>query len=218
MRVFWRAKLMGQFTGWLKGNKLMTDERFEQLLAFFKCLADANRLKIIGLLANEPTSVEDLAAALGLSASTVSHHLAKLAESGLVSARAQSWYNIYQLETEKLEDMARVLLAKETLPLVASEATEDAYARKVLKDHLAEDGRIWKLPTKQKELKVLLHHIMKAFEAGRTYTEREVNDIIARFNEDISGLRRDLIAEKLLARKIDGSAYWVNQQEAGTPG
>ena len=36
------------------------------LLEFFKALADANRLKLIGVLAHEPRSVEDLAAALGL--------------------------------------------------------------------------------------------------------------------------------------------------------
>ncbi len=47
----------------------------EELVAFFKVLSDANRLKIIGLLAHQPYSVEELAALLGLKASTVSHHL-----------------------------------------------------------------------------------------------------------------------------------------------
>ena len=47
----------------------------EELVTFFKALSDANRLKIIGLLAQQPYSVEELAALLNLKASTVSHHL-----------------------------------------------------------------------------------------------------------------------------------------------
>ena len=34
----------------------------DQLLVFFKALADANRLKIVGLLAQQPYTVEQLAA------------------------------------------------------------------------------------------------------------------------------------------------------------
>ena len=69
----------------------------EELVTFFKALADANRLKIVGLLAQQPYSVEELAAILGLRPSTISHHLSKLVEAGLVSARADSYYNVYQL-------------------------------------------------------------------------------------------------------------------------
>ncbi|MFN8401960.1 MAG: hypothetical protein U0V48_00135 [Anaerolineales bacterium] len=35
----------------------------EELVTFFKALADANRLKIVGLLAEKPYSVEELARA-----------------------------------------------------------------------------------------------------------------------------------------------------------
>jgi len=45
----------------------------EELLLFFKALADANRLKIVGLLAREPLSVEQVAAMLGIWPSTASH-------------------------------------------------------------------------------------------------------------------------------------------------
>jgi DNA-binding transcriptional ArsR family regulator len=64
-----------------------------EMLAFFKALADANRLKIVGLLAQRPYSGEELAALLGLKPSTISHHLSRLAQVGLVSARAEG-YNI----------------------------------------------------------------------------------------------------------------------------
>ena len=61
----------------------------EQLLTFFKAMADANRLKIVGLLAGQPYTVEQLAALLELRPSTISHHLMILSEAGLVSARAE---------------------------------------------------------------------------------------------------------------------------------
>ncbi len=83
----------------------------DEVLKFFKSLADANRLKILGLLAQEDLSVEQLAVMLNLRPSTVSHHLSKLSEAGLVSAKAMSYYNIYQFENKTLEAMAQHLLS-----------------------------------------------------------------------------------------------------------
>ena len=59
----------------------------DELVGLFKALADANRLKILGLLSQQPYSGEELAALLKLKPSTVSHHLSKLAEVGLVSTK-----------------------------------------------------------------------------------------------------------------------------------
>ncbi len=61
-------------------------ERTEELLEFFKALADASRLKIIGVLAQQPSTVAQLAVMLDLQPSTVSKHLSYLAHVGLVSA------------------------------------------------------------------------------------------------------------------------------------
>jgi DNA-binding transcriptional ArsR family regulator len=65
-------------------------EQTEELLTFFKALADATRLKIVGVLANGPSTVEQLAATLGLWPSTISHHLARLSEASLVARPAWS--------------------------------------------------------------------------------------------------------------------------------
>ena len=88
----------------------------ESLLEFFKALADPNRLKIAGLLAGQQLTVEQLAEMLNLRPSTVSHHLSYLSHAGLVSARADSYYNVYSLETAKLENMARQLLSARPSP------------------------------------------------------------------------------------------------------
>src|SRR3989304_4501021 len=92
------------------------------LLTFFKALADANRLKIVGLLSQEAYPVEQLAAMLTLRPSTVSHHLSRLAEAGLVSARAEGYYSVYSLEVRALEAMARRLRSREELPPAAAGA------------------------------------------------------------------------------------------------
>ena len=180
----------------------------ETLLAFFKALADANRLKLVGLLAEHEASVEELAALLDVSASTVSHHLSRLAEIGLVSARAEGYYSVYRLETGALESMAKRLLQEETLPEVAKDLDRKAYDRKVLKDYLREDGTIEKLPTNRRKLDVILRYISERFDFGKIYTEKQINAVIGALNEDISGLRRDLISVGYLERKRDGSEYW----------
>ena len=184
------------------------ENSFETLLAFFKALADANRLKIVGVLAQKETSVEELAVILGISPSTVSHHLSKLSEIGLVTARVDGYYNLYRLEESTLETMAQGLLAKETLPVVTQDLDRQAYDRIILIDYLNQDGTIRQLPTNKRKLDVILRYLVEQFDEGRIYTEKEVNQIIGALNEDISGLRRDLISVGYLARERDGSAYW----------
>ena len=184
------------------------EESFDTLLAFFKALSDANRLKLIGLLAQKESSVEELAAMLDISASTVSHHLSKLAEIGLVSAQADGYYNVYRLETDTLERLSQQLLSEKTLPEVAKDLDRKAYDRKVLKDYLNEDGSISQLPTNRRKLAVILRYIVEHFDFGKIYTEKEINQVIGALHEDISGLRRDLISVGYLDRERDGSAYW----------
>lgn len=180
----------------------------DTLLNFFKALADANRLKIVGLLAQGDLSVEQIAGMLGVHASTVSHHLSKLAKTGLVSARAEGYYSIYHLETKTLEGLSKNLLQREALNAVAEEVDMDAYDRKVLNTYLNPDGSIRAFPNQQKKLEVVLRHVVEAFDPEARYTEKQVNEILARFTNDISGLRRDLVDHKLLARQSGGREYW----------
>jgi len=182
------------------------DMAHEELLSFFKALADANRLKILGLLAQGRYSVVQLAEMLHLSPATVSHHLARLAEVGLVSARSESYYNIYQLESATLEAMAQRLLAREALPAMAAEVDLEAYDRKVLRDYAAPEGGLKTIPAQHKKLEVVLRHVVQAFEPGRRYSEKQVNDILGRFHEDTATMRRELVGHRLMARQA--GEYW----------
>ena len=178
----------------------------EQLLTFFKALADANRLKIVGLLAQQPYSVEQLAAMLNLRPPTVSHHLKMLSEAGLVSARAESYYNVYQLESNALENIVKSLGTQDRLPSMAAEVDLEAYDRKVLRDILLPDGRLKVIPAQRKKREVILRHILKEFQPGVHYTEKEVNEVLVRFHEDSATLRREMIAYKMMKR-AEGE-YW----------
>lgn len=184
------------------------DASMQELLEFFKALADANRLRILGLLARQPLTVEQLAEMLGLRPSTVSHHLQYLSHVGLVSARAESYYNVYRLEHAALEQMARRLLAQETLPGVAADVDMDAYDRKVIATFTAPDGRIKAFPAQRKKFEAILRYVLRAFEPGVRYSEKQVNQMLSQFHEDTATLRRELVSYGWLKRQGGGGDYW----------
>jgi hypothetical protein len=63
-------------------------------------------------------------------------------------------------------------------------------------------------PTQQKKLEVILRHVVKAFEPDTRYSEKQVNEILARFNEDTARLRRNLVDFGLMDRQGGGGDYW----------
>ena len=179
----------------------MSDATNSRLLVFFSALSDANRLKIVGLLAQDDFSVEELAEMLGLRPSTVSHHLSKLSKVGLVSARAESYYNVYHLNTDMLNSMARMILNEDTLPQLAEDVDLDAYDKKVISNYTRPDGSLKTIPSQRKKLEAVLRHVVGEFQRGTDYTEREVNDLLKPFHADTATLRRELIAARLMTRR-----------------
>lgn len=180
----------------------------EELVTFFKALADANRLKIVGLLAEKSYSVEELAELLKLKASTISHHLARLAEAGLVRAHSESYYNVYQLDRSVLEQKARSMFSQGELSSVAAEVDADAYDKKVVKDYARRDGSLKTLPSQRKKLEAILRYVVEAFEVGKHYSEKQVNEILAGYYEDTATLRRELVGFGLMQREGGGGEYW----------
>ncbi|GAA1375652.1 MULTISPECIES: DUF2087 domain-containing protein [Catellatospora] len=78
---------------------------------------------------------------------------------------------------------------------------------KVLRTFLDEHGRLTSMPAKAGKRRVLLEHIVAAFEPGVKMTEREVDAVLRAFYEtDWVSLRRYLIDTGLMAR-ADG-LYW----------
>jgi predicted transcriptional regulator len=183
-----------------------------ELVAVFKALADASRLKIVGLLARQPYTVEQLAAMLELKPPTISHHLAKLAEVGLVSARAEGYYNVYQLEKTALSDNMQRIFSSEQIAAAVAEVDMDAFENKVVKDFSLPDGHLKTIPAQRKKLDAVLRHVVKAFEPGVRYSEKQVNEILSRFHADTASLRRELVGCKLMQREGGGGEYWRVEQ------
>jgi ArsR family transcriptional regulator len=76
---------------------MATDKRLDTLETTFKALADATRLRIIGLLRAGEICVCDIHGSLGLPQPTVSRHLAYLRRSGLVATRKEGLWVHYRL-------------------------------------------------------------------------------------------------------------------------
>jgi ArsR family transcriptional regulator len=89
----------------------MTAEDAEATAALFKALGDPTRLRIVNLLAQNPDSVCvcELTPAVGLSQPTVSHHLKKLVQAGLLQREQRGVWAYYSLDRVGLERAASVL-------------------------------------------------------------------------------------------------------------
>lgn len=79
----------------------------EQQVRLLKTIADATRLRILGLLADRPHSGRELADALGLTAPTVSHHMQRLTEVGVATATPDATRRIYALNEALLRSVAQ---------------------------------------------------------------------------------------------------------------
>ena len=181
-----------------------------QALALFKCLADRSRLQILKSLAQEDMYVERLAERLGLTPPTISFHLKKLAEAGAVKAYKTQYYTMYALEKSVFMTSILDLIQEKSDDAELQKQRDEAYRKKVI-DTFFEYGKLRSIPTQTKKERIILEELVKSFESGRTYTEREVNIILADFHDDFCTLRRDMIGEKLLAR--DHQTYWRVDQE-----
>ena len=183
----------------------MDEDSTQTLARFFQALSDKNRLRIIGLLAERSRTGEELSDALGVGAPTISHHLRRLTEAGLVSAVPDQYYRVYSLRDEVLRETLARLADRSTLSRVGGSTPYYGFEAKVLRDFL-KDGRLTAIPRQRKKREVILRHFARQFEEGRVYSEAEVNDILARYHEDTATLRREMVSYGLLTR--EGGEYW----------
>lgn len=76
----------------------LTVEKAQRMSEFLGFLADTNRLRILSMLADQEMCVGDLAIALGMNESAVSHQLRTLRAIRLVSFRKQGRHVFYRLQ------------------------------------------------------------------------------------------------------------------------
>jgi ArsR family transcriptional regulator len=93
------------------GAPSLSDDQAEATARVFKALADPHRVKIINLLAisPDPVCVCEFTEPLGLSQPTVSHHLKKLVQTGLLEREQRGTWAYYSLNRDTLGRLAATL-------------------------------------------------------------------------------------------------------------
>ena len=170
-----------------------------QAIALFKCLADKSRIQILKSLMEEDMYVERLSERLNLTPATISFHLKKLMDAGAVKSRKEQYYTIYAINGDVFNVSILDILKEKSEEKSLLDERDEAYRRKVIESFF-EYGKLKSIPAQRKKELIVLEEIAKSFEPGREYTEREVNIIIADFNDDFCTIRRDMISEKILTR------------------
>jgi ArsR family transcriptional regulator, arsenate/arsenite/antimonite-responsive transcriptional repressor len=89
----------------------LSDDQAQATARLFKALADPARVKIVNLLATspEPVCVCELTEPLGLRQPTVSHHLKKLLDAGLLDREQRGTWAYYSLRRDALGGLAAAL-------------------------------------------------------------------------------------------------------------
>src|ERR671922_520468 len=78
---------------------------FDSFASVAAALANGRRAEIVDLLAQGERSVEEVAAEVGQSVATTSHHLRLLARSGLARSRREGNRVFYRLASERVADL-----------------------------------------------------------------------------------------------------------------
>src|SRR5919202_1895440 len=93
------------------GAAPLSDAQAEATARLFKALADPHRVRIVNLLATspEPVCVCEFTGPLRLSQPTVSHHLKKLVDAGLLTREQRGTWAYYALRPDALRGLAAAL-------------------------------------------------------------------------------------------------------------
>ena len=180
------------------GHSTSVEQNLEARAQLFKALGHPTRLLILNLVYIKPRHGEELAAILRLKPATISHHLSKLTDVGLLRSKKDQYYQTYSLVGDVLEKtLGQVVRLPQ--PGLTAEVKEDAYRDKVLRTFFKR-GRLTNIPAQLKKRIIVLEKIVQEFEPEREYPEREVNGILLDFHEDVATLRRGLISQGLMER------------------
>ncbi len=172
-----------------------TSMNSDELMNFMKSLADAERLKIAGLLGVEALTPTQVAERLGMKPSEAAHHLEQLVEAGLAHKEGSA----YRLNSQALEKLTRQVLAQSHPP--APEYEGDEFEVKTLRAYMTREGTLKAIPTQHKKLLVILNYLAKNFEVGVQYPEAQVNQVLRKYNEDTAALRRYMVDNGILKRE-----------------
>ncbi|SFA77329.1 MULTISPECIES: metalloregulator ArsR/SmtB family transcription factor [unclassified Bacillus (in: firmicutes)] len=187
--------------------------QLNRLVTFLKTMGDPTRVRVVALLANGPLHGQAIAGKLGLTPSTITHHLKKLREINVVYERRDKNTIYFYLNESVIRQQAKGLTQLfEKKEEKVDEVTEMNQERqKVLKNFFSNDGRLKSIPAQRKKKLMVFEHIVCGLKIGKKYEEKELNDYIKQFHEDYATIRREFIINQYMYR--ENSIYELNPQE-----
>jgi len=171
-----------------------------ELLSFMKSLADADRMKIAGLVGLEALTANQVAERLDMKPSEAAHHLEILVANRLAHKEGSA----YILDSQVFEKLTHQVLAQSHPP--APQYEGDEFMVKTLRSYINHDGTLKSIPTQHKKLMVILDYLARNFTPGVNYPESQVNQILQRYHEDYASLRRYMVDNGLMQRQK--GIYW----------
>ncbi len=90
-------------------HPILTDEALELVAARFRALSDPKRLRILNLLMQGESSVQDLADTAGLEQPSVSRSLAQLRREGIVGRRPEGNRAIYRIQDPTIIELCGIV-------------------------------------------------------------------------------------------------------------
>jgi hypothetical protein len=161
-------------------------------------LADPVRLKVVAALALGASTIEEVSGATGLPLKDVALAARRLARAGLVHRDGHA----LALHTDRFGTAARAAAEAAPAPVpLSDDPAEDAVLSAFLRA-----GRLVSIPVQLSKRRIVLEHLVRVFEPGVRYPEREVNALLAVWYADVAALRRYLVDEGLLSR--EAGVYW----------
>jgi hypothetical protein len=183
------------------GRRLVTVGRVDprpDAVTIAGLLADPTRLRVVAALALGAGTIEEVAEASGLGLKDVALAARRLARAGLVRRDRYS----LELLSDRFGAAARAAAAAAPRP----EPLSDDPAEDAVLSAFVRDGRLVSIPAQATKRRVVLEHLVRVFDVGVRYPEREVNALLAVWHPDTAALRRYLVDEGLLTR--EAGVYW----------
>lgn len=147
-------------------------------LTILKALSDESRLSIFRLLLEKDTYSEVISERLKLAPSTVSFHLKKLSEAGLITSVRDQYYTIYSAKPELAEMTLKRLVLEAGVQLKEQDKEEDLFKEKTLKSFF-KYGKLVKIPTQKMKREWVLQKVAQSFEKNKSYTPNEAQSVLA---------------------------------------
>ncbi|WP_160725120.1 DUF2087 domain-containing protein [Bacillus sp. USDA818B3_A] len=186
--------------------------QLNKIVEFHKALGDLTRIRIIALLQQGPLHGQAIAEKLGLKPPTITHHMAKLREVGLIKEKRDKNTIYFSLNNKVLEFSAKAIMTVGTGGAASMEMSVTAEERSaIINNFFTKDGRLKNFPAQRKKKLVVLEHMAKGLKFGRVYQEKEINEYLKQFHEDYATLRRELIMCQYMYR--ENNQYELNPVE-----